>query len=76
MKYHGISSGIRWCEGANMFKKKQTGWIVAGVATILVAFMPKIIDWLFSTYFSDFTALKIVTAHDVMGYIGDRKSVV
>lgn len=53
-----------------MFKKKQTGWIVAGVATILVAFMPKIIDWLFSTYFSDFTALKIVTAHDVMGYIG------
>lgn len=53
-----------------MFKKKWTGWIVVGVATILVAFMPKFIDWLFSTYFSDFTALKIIDAHDVMGYIG------
>ncbi len=53
-----------------MFKKKWIGWIVAGLATILVVFMPKLIDWLFSTYFSDFTALKIIDAHDVMGYIG------
>lgn len=53
-----------------MFKKKWTGWILIGVTAILVAFMPKIIDWLFSNYFSDFTALKIVDAHDVMSYIG------
>lgn len=53
-----------------MFKKKWTGRIVAGLAAILVVSMPKIIDWLFSVYFSDFTALKIIDAHDVMGYIG------
>lgn len=53
-----------------MFKKKWTGWIIIGVAVILVAFIPKIIDWLFSNCFSDFTALKIVNAHDVMSYIG------
>ena len=50
-----------------MFKKKWTGRIVAGLAAILVVSMPKIIDWLFSVYFSDVTALKIIDAHDVMG---------
>ena len=68
LKHHGISNGIRWYDVATMFKKKWTEWIVAGLATILVASMPKFIDWLFSTYFSDFTALKIINAHDVMGY--------
>lgn len=53
-----------------MFKKKWIGWSIIGVAAILVVFMPKIIDWLFDNYFSDFTALKIVNAHDVMSYIG------
>lgn len=53
-----------------MFKKKWTRWIVIWVIIALVVFIPKIIDWLFSNYFSDFTALKIVDAHDVMGYIG------
>ena len=53
-----------------MFKKKCIGWVVVGAVIIVVLLIPKIVDCLFSNYFSDFTALKIVDAHDVMGYIG------
>lgn len=37
---------------------------------IVVVFIPKIVDSLFSIYLCDFTALKIVDAHDVISFIG------
>lgn len=58
-----------------MLKQKQKlKWIVivaiAVILTVILIFMPKIVDGLFSVYVCDFTALTVVDAHDVIGYVG------
>src|SRR5699024_8856138 len=54
-----------------MLKQKQKlKWIlIVAIAAILI-FMPKIVEGLFSVYVCDFTALTVIDAHDVIGYVG------
>lgn len=54
-----------------MLKRKQNlRRIIVAVIAIIVIFMPKIVDLICSIYICDFTALKVVDAHDVIGYAG------
>lgn len=49
-------------------KRKKITYVL--VIILVLVFVPKTVDWLFSQYFCDLTALDYIGASDVLGYIG------